>query len=156
MAVLTNRKTTKGVMEKVVIASQLVLLIFHQFTTLVDLYPFNNVRNHTIQERLTECIVNAIIMAVPPVGYIFNVKWMITASIFIYPVLLVGEFLNWWRHYFFKPTKEWSKTYNRIFKETIIVLPPIKNNPIPNLEHTILHSLTFVTAVVTYIHYFSR
>ncbi|WP_018617304.1 hypothetical protein [Segetibacter koreensis] len=143
-------------MEIIVIVFQLVLLLFHQATTLVNFYPFNNVRNYTIKERLLECFVNGVIMAVPVIGWVFRIKWMVTASLFIYPVLLAGEYLNWWKHYLFNPTEEWIKTYDRIFKETIIVLPPIKNNPIPNLEHTILHSLTLETTVVTYIYYFTR
>jgi hypothetical protein len=143
-------------MEKIVIVFQLILLAFHQVTTLVDLFPFNNVRSYTMKERLNECLVNGIVMAVPPIGFIFGVDWMMTASVFIYPVLLAGEFMNWWRPYFFKPTNEWRETYERIFSKTIVVLPAIKNNPVPNLEHTILHSLTLATAVVTYIYYFSR
>ena len=139
-----------------VIALQIILVVYHQLTTLVDLYPFNNVRSYTVKERLLECLVNGVVMVVPPVGYIFGIRWMIIASLIIYPALLAGEYLNWWKHYFFQSSQEWLKTYNRIFKETIIVLPPIKNNPVPNFEHTILHSLTLVTTIVTYIYFFTR
>ena len=107
------------------IALQIILVVYHQLTTLVDLHPLNNVRSYIVKERLLEA-------------------------------LLAGEYLNWWKHYFFQSSQEWLKTYNRIFKETIIVLPPIKNNPVPNFEHTILHSLTLVTTIVTYIYFFTR
>jgi hypothetical protein len=143
-------------MDKIVIGFQLLLVIFHQLTTLIDLYPFNNIRSYTIKERLIECLVNGSIMLVPVIGHLLQIKWMITSSLVIYPVLLIGEFLNWWRYYFFGPTKDWRSIYDRLFKETIIILPPIKNHPIPNLEHTILHGITLITTVLTYIYYFTH
>lgn len=134
---------------------QLLLLLYHQLTTLCDFYPFNNVRHYTIRERLTECGVNGALMLAPFIGFAFQVQWLMIAALFVYPVLLIGEYLNWWRHYFFGPTEAWLETYNRLFKSTVIVLPPIKNHPVPNLEHTILHSLTLLTAIFTYIAYFT-
>lgn len=94
-------------------------------------------------------------MAVPLIGFAWRVEWMAVAALVIYPVLLVGEYLNWWRHYFFGPTEAWQQTYDRLFKNTTIVLPPIKNHPVPNLEHTLLHSLTLLTTILTYIAYFT-
>lgn len=140
----------------IVIGIQLLLVIFHQLTTLIDLYPFNNVRSYTIQERIIDCLVNGSIMLVPVIGNLLQIKWMITSSLVIYPVLLIGEYLTWWRYYFFGPTEDWRNIYNRLFKETIIVLPPIKNHPVPNLEHTVLHSITLITTVLTYIYYFTH
>lgn len=134
---------------------QLSLLLFHQATTLFDFYPFNNVRHYTFGERLLECGVNGTLMSVPLIGFVFHLEWMMLAALVIYPVLLIGEYLNWWRHYFFGATESWQQTYDRLFRNTIIVLPPIKNHPVPNLEHTLLHSLTLLTAIVTYIAYFT-
>ncbi|WP_121353881.1 hypothetical protein [Flavisolibacter nicotianae] len=139
----------------VAVLFQGVLLLFHQVTTLFDFYPFNNVRQYTLKERLAECCVNGIIMAFPLAGFCLQIDWMTVTSLVIYPVLLLGEYLNWWRHYFFGPTEEWQQTYDRLFRHTIIVLPRIKDHPVPNLEHTLLHSLTLLTAIVTYIAYFT-
>ncbi len=143
-------------MEKVVIISQLLLLFFHQFTTIANLYPFNNVQHYTIKERLIECLVNGVMMAMPVIGFIEHIQWLMIAALVIYPVLLTGEYLSWWKHYFFGPTEEWKQTYERLFKHTIIILPPIKDHPIPNLEHCILHSLTLITTLLTYIYYFTN
>jgi hypothetical protein len=134
---------------------QLGLLVFHQVTTLFDFYPFNNVRHYTFKERLIECSVNGSMMAIPMIGFAFSIGWMRVAALVIYPVLLVGEYLNWWQHYLFGPTEAWQKTYDRLFRHTITVLPPIKNHPVPNLEHTLLHSLTLLTTILTYIAYFT-
>lgn len=142
-------------MERWVIAVQLLLLVFHQFTTLVDLYPFNNVRHYTVQERITECVVNGATMLLPVIGFAAHIHWLMVASLIVYPVLLIGEYTSWWHQYFFGPSVTWQQTYNRIFRQTIIVLPPIKNHPVPNLEHCILHGLTLIAGTVTYIYFFS-
>ena len=142
-------------MEALVIVVQVLLLVFHQLTTLVDLYPFNNVRQYTLKERVTECLVNGAIMVMPVIGFAVHIQWLMIASLVIYPALLLGEYLNWWQHYFFGPSAAWQETYNRLFKQTIIVLPPVKNHPVPNLEHCILHGLTLVATVITYFYFFT-
>ena len=80
---------------------------------------------------------------------------MMMAALLIYPVLLIGEYLSWWKPYFFGGSEAWQITYNRLFKNTLIVLPAIKDHPVPNLEHTLLHGLTLATTVITYIAYFT-
>ena len=142
-------------MFSIAITAQVLLLLYHQITTLVDFYPFNNVRPYTIKERLLECGVNGVLMTLPPVGFALHIKWAMNASLLVYPALLLGEYLNWWHPYLFSPTKTWSNTYQRLFRHTIIVLPPIRNNPVPNLEHCILHGITLITTVCTYIYFFS-
>lgn len=142
-------------MGQYVIAIQLLLLVYHQLTILVDVYPFNNVRHYTIKERITECAVNGVVMLLPVIGFAANIRWLMTASLVIYPVLLTGEYVSWWHPYFFGPSVAWQQTYNRLFKQTIIVLPAIKNHPVPNLEHCILHGLTIVATTVTYIYFFT-
>ncbi|GAA4742929.1 hypothetical protein [Flavisolibacter ginsenosidimutans] len=135
--------------------SQILLLLFHQATTLFDFYPFNNVRHYTLKERVSECCVNGLLMVAPVVGFVAQLKWLMTASLVIYPTLLVGEYLSWWQPYFFGTSEGWQKVYDRLFKNTIVVLPPLKNNPVPNLEHTVLHLLTLAATVFTYIAYFT-
>lgn len=137
------------------LAIQFLLLVYHQLTTLCDWYPFNNVRSYSIKERLTECGINGFIMASPLIGFYFHIPWMMMAALLIYPVLLIGEYLSWWKPYFFGGSEAWQITYNRLFKNTLIVLPAIKDHPVPNLEHTLLHGLTLATTVITYIAYFT-
>jgi hypothetical protein len=132
-----------------VILCQLLLLIYHQFTTRVDLYPFNNIRNYTRQERRLESTVNGLIMLIPVVSFAMHWRWMMYASTVLYGLLIIAEYRQWWRHYFFRPNPEWLDIYNRIFRQTIIVLPLIRNNPVPNLEHTLLHGWTVVCFLVS-------
>jgi hypothetical protein len=140
----------------ITLVTQLLLVAYHQATTLFDLYPFNNVRDYTVKERLTECLINGITMIMPFIGFYFHVAWMMMAAIIIYPALLIAEYFNWWQPYLFGASKPWQKVYDRLFRSTIIVLPAVKKNPVPNLEHLILHGLTLITCIVTYISYFTQ
>ena|SRR6478672_9097009 len=143
-------------MYAITLGAQLLLVTYHQATTLFDLYPFNNVRDYTIKERLTEGLINGTTMIMPFVGFYCHVSWMMMAAIIIYPALLIAEYFNWWKPYFFGASVPWQKVYDRLFRNTIIVLPPLKKNPVPNLEHMILHGLTLITCIVTYISYFTQ
>ncbi|HJW16175.1 MAG TPA: hypothetical protein VJ499_03600 [Flavisolibacter sp.] len=143
-------------MTALTIGVQLLLLAYHQATTFFDLFPFNNVREYSINERITECLINGIIMIAPLIGFYLHIEWMMAASLIIYPALLIAEYFNWWKPYFFGASDAWQKVYDRLFRTTIIVLPPVKKNPIPNLEHLVLHVLTLIACIVTYIYYFTQ
>ena len=140
----------------ITLVTQLLLVAYHLATTLFDLYPFNNVRDYSVKERLTECLINGITMIMPFIGFYFHVAWMMMAAIIIYPALLIAEYFNWWQPYLFGASEPWQKVYDRLFRSTIIVLPAVKKNPVPNLEHLILHGLTLITCIVTYISYFTQ
>jgi hypothetical protein len=132
-----------------VIVVLLTLLVYHQFTTLVNLYPFNNTRRHTVREKLIECGVNGVLMALPPVGFYLQNVWLMGLGVFFYAVLLVGELVTWWVPYFFGTSAHWERVYDRVFRNTITILPARGRNPVPNLEHMVLHGLTLAAAVVS-------
>lgn len=123
--------------------------MYHQITTNFDFFPFNNIRVYTKKERLLESIVNGAIMSFPIISFLLQQPQMMIISVALFGLLFVAEFFQWWIHYFFKPTEKWLLTYNRIFAQTIIILPSIKNNPIPNLEHTILHTITLINFITS-------
>jgi hypothetical protein len=131
-------------------------LAYHQITTQIDFYPFNNIRHYTLKERLLEVSINGLFMIFPVVALLLDNSVMIQISCWILGSIIIGEFLSWWRHYFFGPTQSWQETYDRIFKDTIKVLPPIKDNPIPNLEHCILHSITILSFLTTLMYYLNK
>ena len=134
-----------------VVSLQILLLAYHQLTTLVDFYPFNNVRQYSLRERLRECLIHGLLMTLSPLGFVLDIGWLKIVGAVYYGVLLIGGFLSWWRPYIGGATPDWQATYDRIFRQTLIVLPPIRNHPVPNLEHVILHSLTLLTAVLTWL-----
>lgn len=138
-----------------VLIIQIIHLLYHQITTNFDFFPFNNIKNYTHKQRIIESFVNAITMGFPVVATLLNNKNLIATSVIVLGITLLIEFFTWWYPYFWGAGMWWQEIYNKIHKHTIIMLPAIKNNPVPNLEHCILHTLTLITFVITLI-YFMR
>lgn len=155
------------------ILCQLVLVGYHQITTLVDLHPFNGVRNSSQSERLVEAGANALLMCLAPVGFILGIKSLMLYGVVYYFVLLLFELIIWWVPYFTAPRGRWLGPYNlalrvattnfaqkdaladwaarhiRIHSGTLTLLRPGPGPILPNVEHTVLHCWTAVTAIVT-------
>jgi hypothetical protein len=164
-------------MLKLAIAAQLLLLCYHQITTLVDLHPFNGVRHFARREKLIESGVNATLMLLAPIGFGFHIPALMTFGVIYYFCLFFIELIIWWVPYFTVPAGRWRTIYNfllalgngdfsngdalarwyeqhnRLFTGTIRFLPAHGERPAPNLEHCILHTWTLVTALVTAIAY---
>jgi hypothetical protein len=49
--------------------------------------------------------------------------------------------------------ENWKAVYDRLHRGTITFLPARGDRPVPNLEHTILHAWTLLTAIVTLVGY---
>ena len=154
---------------------QVALLAYHQITTWVDLHPFNGVRNYTSKERWIEAGVNALLMGLPIVGFGFHVRSLMRFGVVYYPVLFAMELIIWWIPYVMEPRgrvrsaynlllsiatsnfgtsdalTDWLATYRRIHSGTVIILPKREGRIVPNLEHTILHIWTAITAIVTIV-----
>jgi hypothetical protein len=161
-----------------VVLSQLGLLVYHQATTNFDFYPFNGARNYSRNEKLAEAGSNAVLMSLAPIGFGFHIKSLMVFGVVYYFVLFAIELIIWWVPYFTVPSGSWRAiynrllscstsnfekgdtldhwvaVYNRVHRGTITLLPARGSRPVPNLEHTILHAWTLVTAVVTALAYF--
>jgi hypothetical protein len=155
------------------IICQLVLLAYHQITTLFDFFPFNGARNYSRKERLAEVGGNFILMILAPIGFGFHIRGLMIYGVVYYFFLFAIELIIWWIPYFTVPTGRWRDIYNRVLSYatsnfekgdklthwcnihkrvhggTITFLPVRGDRPVPNLEHTILHAWTFITAIVT-------
>ncbi|MBK7652238.1 MAG: hypothetical protein IPJ20_18145 [Flammeovirgaceae bacterium] len=68
-------------------------------------------------------------------------------------LIQVKEIIDWWIPYLFGASKEWKNHYLKIFAETTIMLSAIRDNPIPNLEHCILHTLTLLSFLSIIVYY---
>ncbi len=159
------------------VVCQLLLLAYHQTTTWLDLYPFNGVRGYSRNERLAEAGANAVLMSLAPIGFVFRIEALMIFGVFYYFILFGIELIIWWVPYFTVPSGRWRSIYNgllslatsnfgsgdalahwtsvyqRLHRDTITLLPPRGNRPVPNLEHMILHAWTLVTALVTLVAY---
>jgi hypothetical protein len=134
-----------------------VHLVYHQVTTNFDFFPFNNIRNYRTSERIAEAAVNALTMGFPVLALCLRNQKMTTASCWVLGFLVVGEFFSWWPYYFRGTPqwmRKWQEVYDRTHKHTLKFPPPIKDHPIPNLEHCILHAMTLSTLAVMLVYYF--
>ena len=152
---------------------QLVLLAYHQITTLIDFYPFNGSRNYSRNQKLAEAGSNFILMGLAPIGFYFHIHGLMVYGVIYYFILFAIELIIWWVPYLTVPAGRWRVVYNRLLgfstsnfqagdtlaawvaiynrlhRGTITFLPDRADRPVPNLEHTILHAWTLVTAIVT-------
>jgi len=152
---------------------QLLLLVYHQVTTLFDFFPFNGARHLDRRERFAECSVNGLLMILPPIGFGFHVRWLMTFGLIYYFVLFAIEIVIWWIPYLTTPSGRWRGVYNRLlslaasnfekgdtlnrweaihrrlYQDTISFLPNRRGGIVPNLEHVILHGWTLLTALLT-------
>jgi hypothetical protein len=157
------------------VAIQLTLLAYHQVTTWFDFYPFNGARNYSKKEKLAEACSNAVLMSLAPIGFAFRIRTLMGVGVVYYFVLFAAELIIWWIPYFTVPSGRWRAVYNhllsmatsnfekgdtltcwitiyqRLHRGTITLLPVRADRPVPNLEHTILHAWTLVTAIVTVV-----
>jgi len=135
------------------IALQILLFIYFEVTTLVDLYPWNDLRKYPLQEKLLEATVNGLIILIAIALFVTNIKWLMIVSIIIWLVHFIMQLLTWWMPYLTgKHLKQFSRTlYDTYFRETIKILSPIKNHIIPDAQHNVLQLLSLVTLVVSAI-----
>ena len=75
---------------------QIILYVYYSLTKLVDLYPFNNVREYSKKERLLDPGFKGILLFIPPVAFCFASIPMMFVSLIIYFYILIIEFKKWW------------------------------------------------------------
>jgi hypothetical protein len=109
----------------------------------------------TLTERLQECSVNGLLLGLPLAGFWFQVQWLMTAALVLYPTLLVAEYFTCWQPYL--QQKKWRQQNQHLINttDTIHPFPVVKTVPVPALSLRILHGLILTNAVCTYIYFFS-
>ena len=134
---------------KLTLAVQCLLLSYHQFTTLVDVYPFNGVRFTKPKERYVEAVVNFVLMGLPILGFAFGYEPLMRYGVAYYFILFAVECATWWLPYFVGASPKWLEIYRRVHSTTLGVLPGRDARTAPNLEHLILMVITVASASVT-------
>ena len=168
-------KRPPDAMIRIAIFCQIVLLVYHQLTTNFDFFPFNGARNYSVREKLAEAGSNFVFMILAPIGFGLHIRGLMIYGVTYYFVLFAAELIIWRIPYFLVPSgslrgiynfllacatshfeggdtlTHWCGIHTRLHSGTITFLPARDDRPVPNLEHTILHAWTFITAIVTTI-----
>lgn len=131
-----------------------VLLGYHQVTTWVPLFPWNDVRAYTRKELLLEAGINGLLMGTALLCLINgNHGFSHWYPLIYFPFLLVGECVDWWIPYFSesfaRSRKIWD--YDAHFARTLKLIPHKPGKRTPDANHIVLHALTVITCVAVYL-----
>ena len=132
----------------------LLLLVYHQVTTLIPLFPWNDVERYSRKEMALEAGINGLLMGM---GFLCllqaNTGFAHWYPLFYYPFLLLGECVDWWIPYFSQAFAEGRKIwdYDSHFSRTFKLIPHRPGKRTPDANHIVLHSLTLITLLVVYL-----
>lgn len=135
------------------ITLQVLLFIYFEVTTLINLFPWNDLSKYSYRERLVEAAVNGITIIIGFALFITKVKWLMAISVAFWFVFLLMQLMTWWMPYLTgKHLKQFPRElYDSHFRETLKILPPIKNHIIPDAQHNVLQVLSLATFIVSLI-----
>lgn len=129
------------------VVMQVILLIYFEVTTLVNLYPWNDVEKYSKKEKVTEATSNGIIILIGIGLFLTKTPWLMILSAIIWFIFLVMQLFVWWMPYLTgKHLKQFPKElYHSHYQHTIKILPKIKNHIIPDAQHLVLQVLSLST-----------
>ena len=132
--------------------SQILLLLYNQLISTVNLFPFNHIHAHDSEDFYIQNVVATTFLGLAPFGFFFQIPILMVFGTGLIAVHLVLELVTWWVPYLSKPTIAWSQTYNRIYKPTLVLLPGKEKKTVPNTEHVVLHGLALLTLVLSTVY----
>jgi len=132
----------------------LLLLTYHQVTTVVPLFPWNDVKQYSWKELLAEAGTNGLLMGCGAVCLIIgNTGFCHYYPLIYYPFLLCGETIQWWIPYFsakFAQSKV-NFDYERLFGRTTKLIAHKQGKRTPDASHIVLHFITVITVILVYL-----
>ena len=146
-------------LNSITLIAAILLLIYHQLTTWLPLFPWNDLDNLSRKDILLESCWNGTLMGLGVLslfhGYTDGFKYY---PLVYYPFLLTGEFFQWWLPYFsdnFAKSK-YNFDYEPRYSRTLKFLPHEAGKRTPDANHTVLHLYTLVVLVLVFINFFHR
>src|SRR5690625_3756095 len=129
------------------ITLQVLLFIYFEVTTLINLFPWNDLSKYSYRERVVEAAVNGITIIIGFALFITKVMWLMAISVAFWFVFLLMQLMTWWMPYLTgKHLKQFPRElYDSHLRETLKILPPIKNHIIPDAQHNVLQVLSLAT-----------
>lgn len=129
------------------------LLAYHQLTTWVPVFPWNDVEKYARKELLLETGINGFLMGTAASCLVLgNSGFFHYYPLVFYPFLFIGEWADWWIPYFVpsfgKARNIWD--YEAHFARTVKLIPHRQGKRTPDANHTVLHFMTVVTIVVVF------
>lgn len=131
-----------------------ILLLYHQVTTWVPLFPWNDVEKYSRKELLLEAGINGLLMGTGLLCLLNkNAGFAHWYPLIYFPFLFIGECVDWWIPYFSesfaKKRKIWD--YDAKFSRTFKLIPHAPGKRTPDANHTVLHLLTIITVIFIFM-----
>ena len=132
------------------IVMQVLLFIYFEITTLVNLFPWNDLSKYSTREKVIEATTNGVVIITGIVLFLTKVNWLMTISVIIWFIFLFMQLLVWWMPYLTgKHLKQFPRElYDTHFQRTVKFLPRVKNHIIPDAQHIVLQTLSMATLVM--------
>jgi hypothetical protein len=141
-------------MHHLTISVALLLLFYHQSTTWLPLFPWNDVKNYSRKELMLEAGTNFLLMGLAAFCIIQNnAGFFHYYPLIYYPFLFTGECFQWWLPYF---SVEFAKSkanfdYERLFSRTTKLITHKPGRRTPDANHIVLHLITVMTIILVYM-----
>ncbi|MBU8878762.1 hypothetical protein BGM26_07125 [Bacillus sp. FJAT-29790] len=134
---------------KLAVGLQILLFLYFEITTLINLYPWNDLSKYSNREKIIEATANGIVIILSWALFITKIKWLMLISVLFWFVFLLMQLLTWWMPYLTgKHLKQFPRTlYETHFKNTIKILPPIKDHIIPDAQHNVLQIISLLIII---------
>ena len=136
------------------IVLSLLLLTYHQATTLLPLFPWNDIEKYNRRELLLEAGTNGLLMGTGALCIILdNSGFFHYYPLIYYPFLFSGELFQWWLPYFsdkFAQSKV-NFDYEHLFGRTTKLIPHKPGKRTPDANHIVLHLMTVLTIGLVYL-----
>src|ERR1700681_4733042 len=122
------------------IVAAATLLIYHQITTMVPLFPWSDLEKYSRKELMLEAGTNGLLMGLGALCLIIgNTGFFHYFPLIYYPFLLSGELFQWWIPYFFEKfsASKINFDYEKLFSHTVKLIPHKTGKRTPDANHIV-------------------
>jgi hypothetical protein len=142
------------ILHDLTLAFAVLILIYHQVTTIISIFPWNDTSKYTKKEIITEAGSNGLFMGIGVLCLLLpNKGFFHFYPLFYYSFLFAGEIFQWWLPYF---SDKFSKMrlgdeYEIRFARTTKIFKSRNGKHLPDANHTLLHALTVITLILVFV-----
>ncbi len=113
-------------------------LIFYLFIAdWVNLSPWNNISAMPLPDKLVHSLANYMPLLFVSLAFLKHERGLMLTALLIVLLYVIFYITSHWIPYFFGTSEQRRREHQRLFGKTVTILPPIKNHPIPNVDHMI-------------------
>jgi hypothetical protein len=142
------------ILHDLTLAFAIFMLIYHQVTTMISIFPWNDTSKYTKKEIIIEAGSNGLLMGIGVICLLLaNKGFFHFYPLFYYPFLFAGEIFQWWLPFF---SDKFSKMrledeYEIRFSRTTKIFKSRNGKHLPDANHTFLHVLTVITLILVFV-----